>query len=1181
VLVVGNWEIGTIADYIQILVTSHQHQSPAPTTFFIFPFTLSKLICYNFLVREKMLKKFRIFAVCSLLFALCGAAHAATDFRVAAQLLSAAKAGDVKYVEILINAGADVNYVDDTGLSIVCTALMNNDLRAAQILQIYGADASKCDQQIKRYNQKLPKENSGGLFGGLSNAQYIALAAGGAAIVAGGIILLTNVLGGGRGGNNNVGAGGNRPDGGGTPPPTGGANAWSLGKLPIGPSPDYNLDFWSGAPDNNPADVRVKDFAFFNSATNVSGTTGVQNYLLLMRGYSPLARGYMGMRTLRYADKGPFPLNNISYNSRVAGGGKPIAAALITANGINPTGSATDGWMVWAECNGVIGASSGCISALANSGTVSRKYYNNTITKNGDNLAAWTWAEDASFDLSGFGTVFNASATDQESMLAKIIAGWYADGRVNGDFLGFMPNGQLIVYRTGGGLDNLGNTIDIFNYKAMYMARQISDVIANASLAPSMRGIGTATISDALTLSPSSTSAFLTLVDTYYNTNTADDATELKPSGYAHLLLGGMSGLYSPMLIFSTGEYQILTGPGGLNAHVLEATFENAAPIYYANLNHLFMSVVAVQLNGSGTSQATSVTGFDSNTNKFGLAGWTDNNGTPADPTDDIHYGARACGQAGKGTATIDPWCFAAAGQTGEQAVAAAAGAVGALESAFSYMKTDEIFTLMALTADGPFLGTLGGNAVTKDSLTAYLQGIYFLPPEYQFRVDSGEDYLSVFAEVFGYGLINLERATTPGTQVYYYTNNKIGRPGGGNNAYWRSSSSSALFSSTALSLSGAFGSRAASISVPVFDVLESSDGSLSIPRIFENTFSLNSGRRGMYMGDVLGDFKTTSDTGGQKNADGLSFNMSFSDSVRAADNMGGLDELSFGMVRGDYKFGAKYQRHFSDSENMILRGDTSNPILALSSNVITSNADVSFGRWSFGARAFSGAITDESLLENDPTISNMYVPMRLGTASGAESAIGFAAKKFGFATSVGMMHESDTILGAYSDGMLNMGGGDTVYLDNAASYRPNDYLRFMARATVARTTANPTANGFISGLSAIDSDAFSVGADVGPFSFMVSRPLAVIGGSMQYTTADLRLVDADNGYALDATPYTVNLNLRPDARETRVEAAYRTKLGTFTDGALGFIYRVNPNNTNQFGNETILMMKLSHKLGI
>ena len=57
--------------------------------------------------------------------------------------------------------------------------------------------------------------------------------------------------------------------------------------------------------------------------------------------------------------------------------------------------------------------------------------------------------------------------------------------------------------------------------------------------------------------------------------------------------------------------------------------------------------------------------------------------------------------------------------------------------------------------------------------------------------------------------------------------------------------------------------------------------------------------------------------------------------------------------------------------------------------------------------------------------------------------------------------------------------------------------------------------------------------------------------------------------------------DLAPQVREYRFNASYHHSFGDWTDGALGFIYRINPNNTDAFGNESIFMMKLSHRLGI
>ena len=72
------------------------------------------------------------------------------------------------------------------------------------------------------------------------------------------------------------------------------------------------------------------------------------------------------------------------------------------------------------------------------------------------------------------------------------------------------------------------------------------------------------------------------------------------------------------------------------------------------------------------------------------------------------------------------------------------------------------------------------------------------------------------------------------------------------------------------------------------------------------------------------------------------------------------------------------------------------------------------------------------------------------------------------------------------------------------------------------------------------------------------------------------------NGVSLNIIDtHIADLSLRSDVRETRFMGTYRHKFAEFTDGAFGFVYRVNPNNTNEFGNESVFMMKLTHRLGI
>lgn len=1202
------------------------------------------------------------------LFVLPFAARAASsEFMVAAQLLSAAKNADIQQVQALINNGANVNFVDSTGMSIVCTALMNNDVRAAQILQMYGADASNCDRQIKQYrNKNTTKTGSGGLFGGLSSAQSMTLAAAGAAVVVGGLLLLTDVFDPGND-NESPSSGGNRGD----DKPSGDTNKPTEKlAIPYGPAmPNAEkeaekytseLNFYSPS---NADNILAKNFKLMN---NMAGG----NYLLMMRGYGALARGYMGMRTLRDSARAPITndtLKQYSLGSTAVAGGRPVNVALVTTNGVNAseTSSLGDRLLPWTTINGTT-------INPASTDMVSSKYYNNkiTIAAGATDLSGMSTTEDLAFvndfDLSGSGTAINnTSASALDNLLAKIIGGKEA-GYSDADYIGFMPNGQMTIFRTGGGRGLVGmtatnagtytmagdalatgdtltldgktytvtrtgnavvatdgtttyngyigadgalymnnaaytlanNTItqikkiadtDYYNYKALLKSgalwaagditggRSRPDIIANASVISPLHSRDAETIDSIMSVGTDTSklqAAFITLVNKYYDVNKTDGAegTNALPGTDASAFFNGLGSTFSPLVIFSTGAFETDSVWSG---KTLEATFENSAPLVFQNLEHLFMSVVAVGQTGKGTTTAENVAGY-SPSGTYALSQWSTNNGTPNDASDDKYYKARACGKAaGRGTAAIDPWCFAATGLTDELAVSAAAGAAGAVKSAFDYMNNKQLFMLLALTADGPFLGSTDtGTSMTKDALISYLKNMYTLPNEYNVRwQQQGENYLDVFKEVFGYGLINVARATTPAKKLYYYTDGKIVANNG--NAYWRAATN------TVFRTSSAFSPRMATISAPFFDKLESIDGEMALPRIWKNEFAVGAqSRRGLYMGDVLGEFRVDNRATPRTQIGNIGFSMTTS-SRAYNDNMGGLDTLHMDYARGAWNFAAGYQHHLTDGASRF--DGMSNPILGLASNAVTTDVNYHSGKWSFGARAFSGTITSEDLLENDPTISSQYEPARLGLISGAQSHIAWHGNKFGFTTAFGNAHESDTLLGAQTDGLLNLGTGDTMYVDSELSYRPVDDITLRVRGTFARTTSDMTGGNFILGMSDIYSDAIAAGVDVGNFNFTVSRPLGVNRGVMQYSHADYDIIEvADGKYDIAITNAGVrDVDLTPENREVRFTATYRRALGAFTDGAIGFIYRVNPNHTDEFGDESIFMLKLKHRLGI
>ena len=1223
-----------------------------------------------------------------LFFAPCVSFGASNDFMMAAQLLAAAKNADVQQVQSLVNAGANVNFVDSTGLSIVCTALMNNDVRAAQILQMYGADASKCDNQIKRYNNKTKTKGSGGLFSGLSSVQTLSLAAAGAAVVVGGLFLLTDVFDPGNDNDSGGSGGGNRPggDSGGDTPSGSGSQGVVVAYSPayLGVDGKMTTDsavYQSNLLEWNPGagGVREWDFNYFRPSVQTDNNfvvdgikVPVQNYMLMMHGYSALANEYMGQKIFR-SETSPYNPVKVGNNT---GGGTPVTVSLVTKNGLNPTGSAK-------RADGISYADSA--SATANTYLVD-KFLNYNAPDNN--------VENTGFDLTGAGTAMNPFASAYDSALGKIVAGWEAGERSYGDFYGFVPNGRLGIFRSGNGYEwvNVANptdgsvvgtltdtdadnsvgsgdtivlngksyllslatgsavvnptitvngttyrvadnssmlvgkcadtdcddvsdiaiyqgtdgsyyvntsggndvdavytmkdnnlyvqkekqTADFKTFQALYNARLGADVIANVSVLDVARDNDYATVSDMpailATSSAADTEDFQIQIDKVYDKN-SDDATS--QGAYANLMFNSY-GSKSPIVVMPAGEYVFKNGIDGKS--VLNATFENYAPaIYGNNLNQNFMTVVAV-MNSVGTAAADTIAGYGNGTgNDFGklyLSMYSqDVNNTPDDLTDDVIYSSRKCGIAGSGTGSVDPWCFASAGATAEMATASAAGAVASVQAAFDYMSNAQVYQLLALTADGYLLGTdASGAAFTTDSLAAYLKNMYKLPPEYYESGLSSEKYLQAFADVYGYGLINLERAMTPNKHMYFYDGNKIVSDSG--NAYWRAATNTTFRPSSVLNVNGK------TMRTAFYDVVSSADGKMTLPRIWENDFSLGGDtERGLYMGDVLGDLKTRYADDAPVQIGDFSFSMSVSERPYT-DNMNGLDYMKLGYNTGNWNFGASYQHYLTDGASRF--DGMSNPIFGLVSDAVVSDVEYRGGNWAFGARAFSGAVTDEGLLEHDPAISAQYMPGRLGYIHGGATHLSWNNDVFRFGASVGMAIESDTVLGAYSDGLIGLGGADTLYVDFESQYDFSDTFNIVARATFAQTKTDAFGDAVL-GMSDLYSNALAIGANVGNFEFSVSQPLAIINGGLKYAYADYDVVDNGNGlYDINVLDtHVADLSLRPDAREMRFSGTYRHSFGEFTDGAFGFIYRVNPNHTDRFGNESIFMLKMTHRLGI
>lgn len=1057
-----------------------------------------------------------------------------SGFAMAAQLLSAARNGNTRLVQNLINSGADVNYVDSTGVSVVCTAVMNNDMRAVQILQMYGADASKCDRQIKNYNTRTNPVYDSGLFSGLSSTHRLVLGVAGTGVVIAGLLWATDAFDGGNH-NDSSGHGGSHSGGN-----SGSTDVTVSPSFTVPYSPAYlNTDGTINKNANiNPDNWLTQETDNMGQADfNYIKNSDMQNYLLIAHGYNLFANGYYGQ--LIYRDNTthvPLALNGVTPG---VAGGVPAVIAVITQNGINPVGS--------------LSASVDIPYASSINGPVSPepayKYKNFDGTCDGIDCASIEVGATANrFDLSGNGSVINTDSSVKDNNIVKIIGGWFAD-RDSADLFGFAPYGTLAIYRTGNNNNNfeaMYNAVNAVGYK--------NDVIANAKLnSNSLTQSGYDTI-DSLISAVSGLSntdainVFENKVDTWYGAGQGDKASSVFATN-------------TSMIINSTGAYNASIYPSGV-----DATFDNYAPVIYSGSGSKnFMSVVAVE-HYTGTSSASSVSGYSDGISslygKIKLSDWQEN---------DISYRARMCGAAGVGTnGTIDPWCFAAPGETSEYAVSAMAGAVANLRKAFSYMSNEQIFNLLALTADGPYLAkNSNGDFYTesnKDELIAWLKSKYTISTQ----ADSltGDVYLNKFKETFGYGLINLARATTPETGIYYYDGGNIVATDG--STYWQS------VLNTNNRASSVFGGRAATIPVSFYDVLTDTDNTISLPRIWNTELSLDGQTsHGLYMGDTLAELKTR-DVDNTVVIGDLKFG--FARSERAYDDgMGGLDNLSLAYDSDNFGVYSEYQHYLTDGNGRFT--GLANPVLTLASNAVTSGADLRMGRFSLMGRGFVGIVTTEGLLENDPIVSNLFQAAKLGDVVGAESGIGFNGEKLSLKSSFGTMHESDTVLGADFNGMMSLHGADTNYIDSVLSYKFNQDINLTLRGTFAWTHAGDMTNGIINGVSDLNANSFAAGVRFGNFDFVASMPLALTYGKMYYSYADLSV--NDNNQVVIDNAGVHSLDLTPKSREYRLNASYRHKFGDWTDGALGFIYRINPNNTDEFGNESIMMMKISHRLGI
>ncbi|MDR0449081.1 MAG: hypothetical protein LBG89_01305 [Rickettsiales bacterium] len=758
-----------------------------------------------------------------------------------------------------------------------------------------------------------------------------------------------------------------------------------------------------------------------------------------------------------------------------------------------------------------------------------------------------------------------------DTFLAKIVGGNLTTGS---DFSGYLPSGQMTIIKTGNGKDINGRPVDFMNFQAMNTALQNAgtmniSIIANANAPEFTKRAATDTADAWAVLTPANQPTFINLINQYYQATlddfldaglTADDFATYQSTGYIApgafagavfsgkmLVAGTTSNAPTAMFVFGAGDYYRSESPNT----TLTATFENLAPKLYTNLEHLFMTSVAV-MGSNGTYNLnidqSNPSAINAN-NKIVLSQYVDEHG-------DV-LNARACGwAAGRGAGGIDPWCFAAPGITSDQSVASLAGSVGVVNGAFNYMTMQQLFTLLAVTSD-------------RLALTAaQLQSKYALPADYQARVTAGEDYKSVFAEVFGYGLTNLNNATTPGSRVFVFQKSglvdKVISSNG--NAEWQryaASVGAGMISGTSILPSSAFGNKFSGISAPMFDIVESIDGDVSMPRIFTQSLDFQNTRSSL---DLMDNFRNFGNEELTTAYDANGIKLGFRNDYDEAAGESYMREF-------DFKFSG--EKSFANANYKARRTDGFG-IMGLASDNVSTDAGLKSGRFRLGVGGFTGAIKVADIAR-DMDAANP----ELGKIYGYNAVAGFEDEKFALGFAAGQAIESNSILGAYGSGLLEMGGSRSEFVRANAGYNLGDAVKLSASAEIARTTPNNSSNLIMSEVSGFTSTAMSAGLDIGNISLGAALPLAVIDGRVKYLNVDMDYIDAAHGYDLVVNSTDREINMASREREVRFNAAYKMDLGIFTTANAGVIYRINPDNSSAFGNESILMFKLKHRLGI
>lgn len=417
---------------------------------------------------------------------------------------------------------------------------------------------------------------------------------------------------------------------------------------------------------------------------------------------------------------------------------------------------------------------------------------------------------------------------------------------------------------------------------------------------------------------------------------------------------------------------------------------------------------------------------------------------------------------------------------------------------------------------------------------------------------------------IYGHGLINLDRASNPVGQVIIPLSNNVGGAG-------------AALASSSIVLSSAFGGALKNSSVD-FTILDKYQRAynLSLTNIIGSANSKNqlSGKMENFAEPRISKLQTT------KLSDNLSLgfvNIDNNDeSYEPGLEKNAISYLSMitevGGVRQVVNYNIPIAEYFAFGavkglKNGAFMGDAlyGNPYLALARDGISSIS--------------SFTLEDGGLYTNFATFQGGSQHSGNGT-SGMVEEVAVEFSGISLASQFGFVNEQELFLGSYSSGAFAIGGDETPtwFYNFSASVSVSESTKLFGIFSEGVTKPKDSINSLVNSVSEIKSSSFAMGVlssnnftEDDAIGFAVSSPLHVLQGSAMINTpygVDL------SGNILRKNQY---LNLTASAIETDIEAFYKipADIGMLSFGAMR---RINPDNIEDSEGEDIVMIKLVNR---